>query len=220
MLYKENYEANPISHTDLTQKIYEILRNKIISGEIKPREKLTEERIAQYLAVSRTPLHRAFQMLQADLLIEQKPRRGFYVREYDVNEILDALEIRELLEGLAVRKLANHPAHKDIGQKLQKHFEDFISVAEINTETYRKNDQLFHLQIMELTDNALLIRLHNISHFLLHSFKPGLIRPAQETLPEHLKIIEYIKRGDAIKAEKAINEHISQSIKVFKKNYL
>lgn len=210
----------PITHTDLSQKTYEVLKNKIFSGELKPGEKLTEQKIAEYLAVSRTPLHRAFQMLEADLLLEQKPRRGFYVREYTVSEILDALEIRELMEGLAVRKLANHPAHKSIAQKLQKFFEDFIGATEINAEIYRKNDQLFHLQIMELTDNAILKRLHNIGHFLLHSFKPGLIRSPEETLPEHFEIIRYINDGDATRAEKAMTKHISESIKVFKKAYL
>lgn len=209
-----------ITHTDLSQKVYEILRGKISSGELKLGEKLTEQRIAEYLAVSRTPLHRAFQMLEADLLVEQKPRKGFYVRKYEVSEIMDALEIRELLEGLAVRKLAKNAAHKSIAQKLQKSFEPFIGVSEINAEMYRKNDQLFHLQIMELTDNVLLQRLHNIGHFLLHSFKPGLIRAPRETLPEHLEIIRCIKDGNAVGAEKAMTNHISQSIKVFKKAYL
>lgn len=212
--------GNPIIHTDLSQKVYEILRAKILTGDLKPGEKLTQQKIAEYLAVSRMPLHRAFQMLEADLMIEQKPRRGFYVREYQLSEILDAFEVRELMEGLAVRKLAQHAAHKSIAQKLRKAFEPFINVAEINVEQYRKNDRLFHLQIMELTDNVILQRLHKIGHFLLHSFKPGLLRTPVETLPEHLEIIHGIHEGDAALAEKEMISHISKSIEVFKKAYL
>ncbi len=222
MLYTKYIAMNEdaITHTDLSQKVYEILKAKILAGELKPGEKLTQQKIAEYLAVSRMPLHRAFQMLEDDLLIEQKPRRGFYVREYEPGEILDAFEIRELLEGLAVRKLAQHTAHREIAQKLMKAFEPFIDSGEINAEEYRKNDRLFHLQIMELTDNAILQKLHRIGHFLLHSFKPGLIRTPEETLPEHLDIIRGIEEGDAAGAEKAMTNHINQSIKVFKKENL
>jgi GntR family transcriptional regulator, vanillate catabolism transcriptional regulator len=210
---------DPILHTDLSQKVYETLRAKILNGELKPGEKLTQQKIAEYLAVSRMPLHRAFQMLEADLLVEQKPRRGFYVREFEVSEIVDAFEIRELLEGLAVRKLAEHAAHKNIAQKLHKAFEPFINASEINSEEYRKNDRMFHLQIMEMTDNVILQKLNKIGHFLLHSFKPGLVRTPEETLPEHLEIIDCIREGNGAGAEKAMTNHIKKSLKVFRKTY-
>lgn len=208
--------TDAIIHTDLSQKVYETLRAKILNDELKSGEKLTQQKIAQYLAVSRMPLHRAFQMLEADLLVEQKPRRGFYVRTFDQHEIVEAFELRELLEGLAVRKLARHAAHVDISKKLFKCFELFIKIKKINPEEYRKQDQHFHLQIVELTDNAILQKMNKIGLFLLHSFKSGLVRTPTETLPEHLEIIRCIKNGDDIGAEKAMRNHIAQSIKVLK----
>lgn len=205
-----------ILHTDLSQKVYEILRAKILNDELKSGEKLTQQKIAEYLSVSRMPLHRAFQMLEADMLVEQRPRRGFYVREFDVSEIIDAFEVRELLEGLAVRKLARHASHSNMADQLYKSFESFVGKTRISGEEYRKNDRLFHLQIMELTDSVILQKLNKIGHFLLHSFKPGLVRTPQETLPEHLEIIRCIKEGDAAGAENAMRHHISQSTATYR----
>ncbi len=208
----------PILHTDLSQKVYEKLKANILSGELRPGEKLTQHKIAGDLAVSRMPLQRAYQMLEADFLVEQKPRRGFYVREYETSEILDAFEIREVLEGLAVRKLAAHPQHSEIAKRLATAFLPFTNHSTINDEEYRKNDRWFHLQIVEMTDNVILQRMNNIGHFLLHSFKPGLIRSPEETLPEHIEIIQCIAEGNSAQAEKAMMTHIQQSINILKKH--
>ncbi len=220
IVYKIQNLSHQILHADLSQKVYEILRDKILSGELEPGKKLTQQKIAEYLAVSRMPLHRAFQMLEGDLLVEQKPRRGFYVREFETSEILDAFEVRELLEGLAVRKLAEHADHKKIADKLNVAFLPFVDQPQISKDEYRKNDRLFHLMIMEMTENVILQKLNRVGHFLLHSFKPGLIRSPKETLPEHLQIIRCIGAGDAVGAEKAMTNHIHQSTIIFKKTYL
>lgn len=206
----------PILHTDLSQKVYEVLRAKILNDELKSGEKLTQQKIAEYLSISRMPLHRAFQMLEADLLVEQKPRRGFYVREFDESEIVDAFEVRELLEGLAVRKLAEDAAHTTVAGQLLQCFAPFVGKTKINAEEYRKNDRLFHLQIMELTESLILQKMNKIGHFLLHSFKSGLVRTPEETLPEHLEIIRCIENGDGAGAEKAMRNHIGQSLETLK----
>ncbi len=54
-------------------------------------------------------------------------------------------EVRELLEGLAVRKFAEHTSHVSIAEKLHKCFEPFINKKKIISEEYRKNDRLFHV---------------------------------------------------------------------------
>lgn len=204
----------PLLHTDLSQKVYDVLRAKILSDELKGGEKLTQQKIAAHLSVSRMPLHRAFQMLEADLLIEQKPRRGFYVRDFDEAEVVDAFEVRELLEGLAVRKLAEHHSHQSFATELLQCFQPFVNKKKINAEDYRKADRLFHLQIMEMTESVLLQKMNKIGHFLLHSFKSGLVRTPEETLPEHLAIIRYIDEGKGRAAEDAMRKHIAQSLHV------
>jgi len=206
-----------ISHIDLSQKVYEILGARIINGDLKPGEKLTQQKIAKYLEISRMPLHRAFQMLENDLLVEQKPRRGFYVRQFDNQEILDAFEVREVLEGLAVRKLAEHANHQAMANRLSEVFRPFADAKPIDEDAYRKQDRRFHLQIMEMTENLVLQKMNKVGNFLLHAFRAGLIRPPEETLPEHLRIIHCIASGDAPGAEKAMIDHIRQSTRLFKK---
>jgi len=73
----------------------------ILAGELKPGEKLPQEKIAEQLGVSRMPLHKAFVMLEDEFLVESIPRRGIFIRKPDIQEIIDAFECREGLEGIA-----------------------------------------------------------------------------------------------------------------------
>ncbi|MBP6385987.1 MAG: GntR family transcriptional regulator [Pseudarcicella sp.] len=205
-----------IEHIDLSVKVFESLKQMILEGQYKPGQKLVQEKIAEQLGVSRMPLHRAFQMLESELMAEQKPRRGFYVAVHDEKIIAEAFEVREVLEGLAARTLALQKNHKTIGDKLFNIFKEYIDVENINEAKYRNSDRVFHTTLMELIDNSVLKKLNKTGHFLIHSFKSGLVRSPQETLQEHLEIIQFIKDGKASEAEASIKNHVRKSIETYK----
>ncbi len=205
-----------IEHIDLSVKVFETLKLMILDGQLKPGQKLVQEKIAEQLGVSRMPLHRAFQMLESELLAEQKPRRGFYVTVYDEKETSEAFECREVLEGLAARTLASQKNHKAIADKLYTIFKEYIGVETIDEHKYRISDRVFHTTLMELNENSVLKKLNKTGHFLIHSFKSGLIRSPKDTLQEHLEIIQFIKEGKAIEAEASIKSHVRKSIETYK----
>src|SRR3954452_714696 len=86
--------------------VLEAVRAALMSGEHKPGERLHEVRLATRLGVSRTPVRAAFQQLAAEGLLEYAPNRGFSVRDFPVAEVINAYEIRAVLEGLAARLAA------------------------------------------------------------------------------------------------------------------
>lgn len=201
-----------IEHSDLSKLAYHELKTKIIKGDLETGQKLVQEKIAAELGISRMPLHKALQMLESEFLIESVPRKGYIVKEHKLRDKIDAFECREVLEGLAARKVANHPDHEKIANDLAALFKPYIGKTEIDAETYRKADRDFHNTICELSKNVVLQKMDAMANYLQMTFTFGLLRTPQETLPEHLGIIEAIREGNPEKAELLMRKHATITI--------
>jgi DNA-binding GntR family transcriptional regulator len=202
-----------IEYQDLSYKAYLQLKELILSGKLKPGEKIPQEHIAQKLGISRMPLHKAFQMLENELLVKSIPRRGIYVKEPNLQEIADAFECREALESVACHRLVESASDEDIDQ-LENLFTPFRDNPEIDLIAYQQADQQFHDLIIKLTGNKMLMRMEVIGNVLINSYRKGLIRKPDETLCEHFAIIDALRSRDAGKAEKIIRQHSVKSRKV------
>lgn len=88
----ENYKP-------LREVVFEHLRNSILNGELDPGERLMELQLAEQLGVSRTPIREAIRKLELEGLVEMIPRKGAYVADLSIKDILDVLEVRMYLEG-------------------------------------------------------------------------------------------------------------------------
>src|ERR1700748_1369212 len=107
----------------------------ILSDELIPGQKIVQEKIAKQLGVSRTPLLKALQMLEYEMLVESIPRRGMFVKQMDWQEMVEVCDGRECLEGMAVNLLTENK-NTAVLQKLQKLMEPFLS-GEIDVAKYR-----------------------------------------------------------------------------------
>ena len=101
-------------HENLDQKAYEIVKNMITERQILPGEKIPQEKLAQELGISRTPLVSALKFLEHEKLVESKPRRGYFVRLFSKQEMVSIFELREVLEGLAAKRAAANITDKEI----------------------------------------------------------------------------------------------------------
>jgi GntR family transcriptional regulator of vanillate catabolism len=88
------------------QAIVHQLREKILNAELSPGQRLVEAQLAEALGVSRTPLRYALSVLASDGLLERSGARGYVVRRFGVDDVLDAIDVRGVLEGLAARSVA------------------------------------------------------------------------------------------------------------------
>ncbi|MBN8962429.1 MAG: GntR family transcriptional regulator [Rhizobiales bacterium] len=86
--------------------ITDTLRSSILAGEFKPGERIYEVNLSEQLDVSRTPIREALKVLAGEGLLDYIPNRGYHVREYSVDDIVQAYEIRAALEGLAAKRAA------------------------------------------------------------------------------------------------------------------
>lgn len=188
----------------------------IFDQELQQGQKIIQEKLAAELGVSRSPLLKALQRLESEMLVESIPRRGMYVKSVDLDEVIDVFECRAVLEGLSARLTARHITDDQV-QTLQSCFSNFIGKKNINIEAYASADRAFHAYILEWSGNKTIAHLEMLSNIHLKAFQAGLLRQPKDTLPEHLDIIKALKNKDEVQAELQMRRHIEQSLLEFKK---
>jgi DNA-binding GntR family transcriptional regulator len=199
-----------IIHSDLSYPVYKKIREMILKNELKPGEKLLQEKLAEQLGVSRTPLLKALQMLEHELLVESIPRRGMYVKKLTVDEMNEIYEVREAFECMAVkltiRKLT--PAKLE---KLKKKWQPFSKTGDIDIKAYQAADESFHSLLVDFASNQVLKKAFDLSFIHSKVIQMGLMRPPEVTLPEHLELLKAIENRDEDLAAQLMSNHISKS---------
>ena len=203
-------------YENLDQKVYEIVKTMIEDRKLLPGQKIPQEKLAKELGISRTPLIAALKFLEHEKLVEVKPRRGFFVRLFTVREMIGIFEIREVLEGLAARRAAETVTEADC-RDLAELFEAFKGLREItDLAAYSRADRNFHNMITRIASRefltTMLQTLNVISLTYQNVPKEGLILDPNETIDDHLDIIDAICARDSSRAEHLMRGHFRQSI--------
>ena len=209
-----------VIHENLDQKVYLIIKNKIIERQLLPGEKIPQDKLARELGISRTPLVSALKYLEKEKLVEAKPRRGFFVRLFTKQEMVSIFELREVLEGLAARRAARNITDTQI-EKLKDFSKAFqISKSFPDVGSYAKVDRSFHNFVTEIGAKEFLKNILQTYNIISFSYQvvssEGLVRPPAETIDEHLAIIDAIGRRDAASAEELMRQHFRHSIATLK----
>ncbi len=208
-------------HENLDQKAYSILKDMIIERKLLPGQKIPQEKLARDLGISRTPLISALKFLEQEKLVESVPRRGFFVRLFSKEEMVYIFELREVLEGLAARRAAAKITDPQIIQ-LNSFFHHFAKQKNISDyKGYAHQDRQFHNFVIDvgakefLKSILLTTNIISFSYQVLHS--EGLVRPPNETIQEHLAVIEAIKERDSEAAEDLMRQHFKKSLAYLKR---
>ncbi len=202
-------------HANLDQKVYQILKTMIMERKLLPGEKIRQEKLAQELGISRTPLVAALKFLEHEKLVESKPRRGFYVRLFKIQEMVSIFELREVLEGLAARRAAGQVTNTQI-DRLRQFFSPFKQLPEISDyRRYSQEDRLFHNYVIQIGAKEFLRSILETYNIISFSYQvvssEGLVRSPDETLEEHLAVIEAICDRDPEAAENLMRNHFKKS---------
>ncbi|MDJ0623197.1 MAG: GntR family transcriptional regulator [Desulfocapsaceae bacterium] len=203
-------------YENLDQKVYQVVKSMIENRQLMPGEKIPQEKLAKELGISRTPLISALKFLEHEKLVEVKPRRGFYVRLFSIEELISIFEIREVLEGLAARRAARCIDERQI-KELRKIFSSFTSAEKLRDyQAYSKADRRFHNFITEIASREFLTTIlqtfNIISLAYQYANSEGLIREPDDTIEDHLKIIDAICDHDPDNAERLMREHLEKTI--------
>jgi|AMWB02.1.fsa_nt_gi DNA-binding GntR family transcriptional regulator len=202
-------------HENLDQKAYHILKFMIMDRQLLPGEKIPQEKLAEDLGISRTPLINALKFLEKEKLVRSVPRRGFYMRTFTPKEMLSIFELREVLEGLAARKAAEKITDNQI-VRLTQFFKQFTGDRHIDDiRAYAREDRRFHNFLLDIGAKEFLksiLETYNIISYSYQVVAPeGLVRAPRETIHEHRAIIEAIAKRNAEAAENLMRRHFQRS---------
>jgi DNA-binding GntR family transcriptional regulator len=215
----KTHSQREIITQDLSYEVYKRLKGMILAGEFAPGEKLKQEQVAKMLGVSRMPLHKAFQMLENEMLVEKLPRRGYVVTKIDNKQLIDTFECREALEGVAARNAAALITAEEIAY-LKSLFQPFVGKRKIDKKKYIESDQEFHNVILKLSGNQILKRFEILNNITFRTYRGGLIREPEETLDEHLGVIRALEQRNGELAEKLIREHSRKSVDMIREKFI
>jgi DNA-binding GntR family transcriptional regulator len=200
----------------IRRKVYNHIREMILSGAIAPNERLIEAKIADKIGTSRTPVREALHSLELERLITSMPSVGYMVKPISEEDVSQICDIRAILEGLAAR-WAIEKAHKKLIKDLSKNIASVEAEAEKgNVKAFVELDGQFHEiiskhsgsdRLLELTQT---LRRHMLRYRAQSIFLKDVVLRA---IDGHKGILEAIETGDIQKVNEAINRHLEQSKK-------
>ncbi|MCR5004353.1 MAG: GntR family transcriptional regulator [Clostridiales bacterium] len=196
---------------NLTERVYQELRENILSGKYKEGEALTELGIAKTLDVSRTPVREALHQLEQEELVELRPNRGAIVKGITIDDIRDIYEIRSLIEGLAAARVAEQATAEELDQ-----LEETLDLTQfyLERENYEKLESMdgrFHQQLYELCRSRMLRRILKDLHNYVGQSRGASLKTegrAQESIKEHRRVLEAMRAHDPELAKERMTEHV------------
>ena len=194
-----------------TNSSYDLLREAIVRGDIAPEARLVESEISTNFKMSRGAVRTALIRLEEEGLVVREPHRGARVRKVSDAEAVEILQVRAVLEGLAVRLTAERiddAGAKRLRALLERHRGlleggDLLGASDANAD--------LHAALLELSGHGTarrLIRALN-SQTVRYQYRTILIpgRPAA-SVAEHTAIVEAVVAGRADEAEAAMRSHL------------
>src|SRR5690349_14968347 len=131
---------------------YVAVRDAITSGELLPGTRLREAALAKHFAISTTPVREALRRLDREGLVRLSPNRGAVVAEFDLREILDLFEVREVLECRAVRRAAGQRT-RDVARAEKLMASAAPHIVKFDRVEWNRLEVAFHRAINDLGGN-------------------------------------------------------------------
>ncbi len=207
------------------------LRDLILSGELAAGERLYETTLSKRIGISRTPLRQALGTLEHEGLLERHPTGGHSVRTFSFDDVVDAIEIRGLLEGAAARKAAERGGDPDKLAEMRELLAALdkivvITAGDFDLPTYTDLNAKFHDCLTQLAGGRTLMRELERANRLPFA-SPSAFLDAQAASQEfkqsmliaqsqHRDLLEAIEAGEGARAEFIAREHARLALKNLK----
>ena len=206
-----DFTVNMDEFLPLRDVVFNTLRRAILTGELKPGERLMEIHLANRLGVSRTPIREAIRKLELEGLVTMIPRRGAEVAQITEKSLQDVLEVRRALDALCA-ELACDRITNEGKAALERACDQFEKATKTgDVVTIAEADVALHDIIVQATGNQRLIQLINNLSEQMYRYRFEYIKDEtghENLVNEHRMIYESIMNGDREKAAAAARLHI------------
>lgn len=200
----------------IREKVYDYLREGILSGKIKSGDRLVESDLAERIGTSRTPVREALHALEREGLLESLQRVGYVVRPISELEVSELSEIRLALEALALRwALSKDP--DGLARALRENLsrcEQLLAAGDL--KSFVEMDARFHDLISRTADSSRLMEMTNsIRRYMLRYRIQSIYTEdnVRRAIAGHRALLKAVEDGDKKAAQRALAAHIKQSKK-------
>ena len=208
-------KGRTLVHDQLSDRVYALLLERIVQGELKSGERLVIDQIASELRTSITPVRTALVRLSQEGLLVHAPYQGWTVRTFNRDEIIEIYHVRAALESLAIEQCCSKVNEEYLREfdRCQQEGESYLANGDL--DGYQRYNDEFHDLILSVADNQVLKTLmsslrNQVRLLSSHTIRePG--RP-QIAVREHAQMIEAIKNKACERAAKLMRDHILSAL--------
>ena len=195
----------------IAEQAYQELKKRIMENELPAGDQLMEGEVAELLNISRTPAREAMVKLEADGLVEVRPRHGMKVKAISVTDMQEIYAVLTGLESTAAWQAAKGPSHPNDLQKLRDCVAQMDkSLAEEDLKEWAEADKAFHRQLVAMSGNSRLIEL--VDRYIDQSHRVRMLTLRLRPMPtqsntDHADVVAAIENGDADSARRIHRIH-------------
>ena len=208
-------EEHKIERELLSDKVANLLRRMILSGELPGETRLLEAELSRDLGVSRAPLREALALLDREGLVATTDGQGSFVRSFTEDSIRELFALRSVLEAFAAELAAESITPDEIGHLRTLANEMRDAVQESNAAGYVGLDMQIHRVIWRISGNR---RLISVLEDLISPVETYVLINAEhyqdwaEVVDLHLRVIEAIASHDSVLAAQTMREHNNNAL--------
>ncbi|MFD0441369.1 GntR family transcriptional regulator [Streptomyces chartreusis] len=195
---------------------YHHVKQAIITGRLPGGQLVTESEISEELGISRTPAHEAFLRLGGERLLDLAGRRGAVVTPIAPREAQDVLEMRQVLEGAAARRVVaeggpSADAVRALAQILEQQ-RRHLDAADL--ESFVAADDAFHSAVVRASDNAIAVHFFTLLRDRQQRLRHQLLTTRPQHLPEvlddHHRLLGCLTARDASGYSEVLARHVAR----------
>jgi DNA-binding GntR family transcriptional regulator len=194
----------------LSDRVKEYIVEAVLSGELKPGDRIVESSMARQLGVSQAPVREAIRDLVLLGFLETEPYKGTAVRSFTPEELWETYTVRAALESLAARLAASNLTDEDV-QVLERILDDMLAAARRqDRDALLELDNAFHEAILRISRNRTLYQLWKTLQFgtwSIVTYRKSSYEPLY-LAKRHGELLEALKSRDPEKAAHAMQHHI------------
>jgi DNA-binding GntR family transcriptional regulator len=200
------------------EKAYSQIKGKIITAKMPPGSVINEAQLMEEFSLGRTPIREAIKQLQMENLVMVTPRKGMFVADIAVTDLLQIFELRVELESFATR-LATQRINQDEIIEIKNLAEKYRRANHSSKECLIDLDGRFHSLLAKASHNKFLIK--EIEHYYNLSLRIWYIalnyaKPEDIDVDAHIEIFEAIQARDVEKAGQRMRKHVQDFHKTIK----
>ena len=213
---QESFQMQMDAFLPLRDVVFNTLRQAILTGDLKPGERLMEIHLANKLGVSRTPIREAIRKLELEGLVTMIPRRGAEVAQITEKSMNDVLEVRRAMDALSIELACERITNEEIEclKVACENFEEAVLTKDV--KMIAQADVALHDIIVKATGNQRLVQLvYNLSE-QMYRYRFEYIKDASQherLIEEHRIIYDSIVKKDKVTASEAAKMHIDNQEK-------